>query len=399
MNDNFLHNIFPWIMYPLGVGMTICLHIAMQSWGIGLQISTYTPVFIAVGMLTLFELYFPNSKQWRPVFDDVKNDVIYMLVVQAFLPKVLAFLSALLLLRYTQNSGLPVSNYWPHHWPYWIQAIIMILTADFLRYWFHVACHKNSFLWRFHAVHHSPGKLYWVNTGRFHPIEKAAQFLFDALPFILLGISENVLAFYFVFYAVNGFFQHSNIKLKFGVLNYLISTAELHRFHHSRVESEANSNYGNNTIVWDLLFGTRYLPAGQNVEKLGLKNSKYPSGFFEQLKTPFIGGADKKVLPLPDFKELIVNGLIKLHMEITRHTVWKSLIDAAKNPGYAQNKFLKDVVDKNKHTRFGHESLDNITPADMYFGRYQEVIDRRAMIKQTTLQQRRRENLAMTGCH
>ena len=282
-----------------------------------------------------------------------------MLFVQALVPKVLAFLSALILLRYTQNSDLPISNYWPHHLPYWVQAIVMILVADFLRYWFHVACHKNSFLWRFHAVHHSPDKLYWINTGRFHPIEKAAQFLFDALPFILLGISESVLAFYFVFYAVNGFFQHSNIELRFGVLNYLISTAELHRFHHSRVASEANSNYGNNTIIWDVLFGTRYLPAGRNIEKLGLKNTKYPLSFLEQLKTPFVGGADKKVLPLPDFKELIVNGLIKLQMEITKHTVWKPVINAAKNPVFAQNKFLRDVVRKNMDTRFGKEHRFN----------------------------------------
>ncbi len=191
MNGNFLHRTFPWVIYPFGVGMAIYLHVSMQSWGIDLQISTYTPVFLAVGMITLFEIYFPNLQQWRPEFDDVKNDVIYMLFVQALLPKALAFLSALILLRYTQNSGLPISSYWPHHWPYWIQGIVMVLSADFLRYWFHVACHKNGFLWRFHAVHHSPGKLYWVNTGRFHPIEKAAQFLFDALPFILLGISEK----------------------------------------------------------------------------------------------------------------------------------------------------------------------------------------------------------------
>ena len=59
---------------------------------------------------------------------------------------------------------------------------------------------------------------------------------------------------------------------------------------------------------------------------------------------------------------------------------------------------IAQFVHHYNHERY-HESLDNITPADMYFGRYQEVIDRRAMIKQTTLQQRRRENLVMTGCH
>ncbi len=40
-----------------------------------------------------------------------------------------------------------------------------------------------------------------------------------------------------------------------------------------------------------------------------------------------------------------------------------------------------------------HESLDNITPADMYYGRYHQIMERRAIIKQQTLQQRRCENL------
>ena len=40
-----------------------------------------------------------------------------------------------------------------------------------------------------------------------------------------------------------------------------------------------------------------------------------------------------------------------------------------------------------------HESLDNVTPADMYFGRCHEIINQRAQIKQQTLQLRRYQNL------
>ena len=90
-----------------------------------------------------------------------------------------------------------------------------------------------------------------------------------------------------VFYAINGFFQHSNIRLRFGVLNYLISSAELHRWHHSRVVGESNRNYGNNVIVWDLLFGTWYLPRERQVDRLGLTGRDYPTGFLGQLVAPF----------------------------------------------------------------------------------------------------------------
>lgn len=44
------------------------------------------------------------------------------------------------------------------------------------------------------------------------------------------------------------------------------------------------------------------------------------------------------------------------------------------------------------HARY-HESLDNVTPADVYFGRQQEVLTQREIIKQQTLQQRRRHYL------
>ena len=40
-----------------------------------------------------------------------------------------------------------------------------------------------------------------------------------------------------------------------------------------------------------------------------------------------------------------------------------------------------------------HESLDNVTPADVYFGRMKEVLSTRAEIKKRTLQQWRLQNL------
>ena len=40
-----------------------------------------------------------------------------------------------------------------------------------------------------------------------------------------------------------------------------------------------------------------------------------------------------------------------------------------------------------------HESLDNVTPADMYDGRRCAILTRRERIKRQTLARRRRENL------
>ena len=78
-----------------------------------------------------------------------------------------------------------------------------------------------------------------------------------------------------------------------GLLNYIISGPELHRWHHSNQIEESNTNYGNNLIIWDLVFGTWFLPKNELVGDLGLQNRNYPMDFRAQLKTPFIKGLDK----------------------------------------------------------------------------------------------------------
>ena len=95
-----------------------------------------------------------------------------------------------------------------------------------------------------------------------------------------------------MFYAVNGFYQHSNCDVRLGPLNQLVSGPELHRWHHSMIPSESDSNFGNNLIVWDTLFGTHYLPVGREVGPLGLINQNYPDGFLAQMRTPFTAGLD-----------------------------------------------------------------------------------------------------------
>ena len=142
-------------------------------------------------------------------------------------------------------------------------------------------------------MHHSPQRLYWVNSARVHPFEKLAHFAVDIVPFALLGVSKEALAVYYVLWGVTGFYQHSNCDVRFGPLNYVFSGPELHRWHHSERIAESDHNFGNVLIVWDLLFGTWYLPKGTQVGTLGLINREYPMGYLAQMRTPFRAGLDK----------------------------------------------------------------------------------------------------------
>jgi len=55
-------------------------------------------------------------------------------------------------------------------------------------------------------------------------------------------------------------------------------------------------------------------------------------------------------------------------------------------------KALAQFVEYYINARY-YESLDNLTPADIYFGKEEEVLTRRVEIKRKTLEQRRKQNL------
>lgn len=285
--------IVAWASYPLIIFFALSAHYIFMSSGMNLLAATYIPVLLAAAIITWLELHFPERDPWLPNRSDVLNDLIYMFLVQGLLPRILGFLAIIGLLRALDLEQKGLFEIWPHGWSLAAQVLLMLVSAELLRYWLHRLAHNWTPLWQLHAVHHSPHKLYWLNVGRFHPLEKTIQYLFDALPFILLGVSEQVLAIYFVFYAINGFFQHCNIRLRLGFLNYFISGPELHRWHHSKAVNESNNNYGNNLIIWDLIFGSWFLPKDREVGDLGLVNRNYPLNFDAQLKTPFRKGLDK----------------------------------------------------------------------------------------------------------
>lgn len=278
--------------WPAVMALAVSVHLLLAGAGLAVGASAVLAIVLGAGLVIMHEILWPYRRDWRPSAGDVRTDLVYLAVIQMLLPRLLglAAIWAIAALPAVAPSAAPL---WPHHWHPIAQAALMVLSADLLRYWLHRASHNFLPLWRLHAVHHSPKRLYSINVGRFHPVDEALQYLLDALPFLLLGVSEQVLALYFVFYAVNGFFQHSNCDIALGPLNWLISGPELHRWHHSVETAESNHNYGNNLIVWDLLFGTFFLPRDRAVGRLGLINRDYPQGFLGQLRGPFIAGLDK----------------------------------------------------------------------------------------------------------
>ena len=62
-------------------------------------------------------------------------------------------------------------------------------------------------------------------------------------------------------------------------------------------------------------------------------------------------------------------------------------------PGELEHE-INGFVDYYNNKRY-HESLDNVTPADMYFGRQRIILTERQLIKRETMKARRNLNLGL----
>src|SRR5882672_674393 len=251
-----------------------------------------------------------------------------MALIQIALPRLLVAFVILGIAQWMHEHE--PSDWWPQDWPLLAQMLAMVLAVDLLRYWLHRACHKFTPLWRLHEVHHSPDLLYTLNVGRFHPLEKLLHFSLDTVPFLLLGVAPEVIAGYFLLYSVNGFFQHSNVRLRYGWLNYIVGSAETHRWHHARDPKTAACNFGNTTIVWDLLFGTWHLPKTAPVDDIGIMDRAYPKDFWSQMLTPFRRRGTVAVRPTMQGR--LANVLVSMHLRWVRVVHGRRIAVSARDP-------------------------------------------------------------------
>ena len=337
------------------MGAAVTLFLALFDLDKKHLLSLIIPVWISIGAIVLLEKKMPYHQSWKPNVGDIKIDGLYFLLIQSVLPQLLVWFATLSIIRFIGLNYFQSINIWPSKWSTASQEVLLIFVSDFLRYWLHRFYHTIPFLWRFHAVHHSVQKMYWLNTARFHPFEKATQFLMDTFPFMLLGVSEKVIALHLIVYGVNGFFQHSNINLRLGWFNYIISSPELHRWHHSKKIDESNNNYGNNVSVWDLLFGTFFFPKNNTVQDLGLINRAYPQNFTKQMVSPLVGNIDKINLPETTFLNLVLNFLLRFKIYRIKRHVLKPFLEGTENCDRIQHNLLMQIINNNENTRFGVE--------------------------------------------
>ncbi|MDJ0836299.1 MAG: sterol desaturase family protein [Acidobacteriota bacterium] len=168
--------------------------------------------------------------------------------------------------------------------PMWLIALEMLVFGDFLGYWIHRLFHAPR-LWPFHAVHHSSTGLDWLSSVRVHPVNDLLGKVLRVVILLCLGFPLNALAAYVPFLVFYALLLHANVPWSFGPLRYVIASPLFHRRHHS--SEVPDKNFAGLFPIFDILFGTFYMPKGEQPSRFGVSGSPLPDSFPAQMIYPF----------------------------------------------------------------------------------------------------------------
>ena len=169
--------------------------------------------------------------------------------------------------------------------PLALQVIEILLLGDLIGYWLHRLFHRGR-LWPFHAVHHSSTEVDWLSSVRLHPLNDVPTRVLQAAPFVLLGFPVKIVAIYVPFLTLYAIMLHANVDWTYGPLRRVIASPVFHRWHHTRETEALDKNFAGLFPLWDILFGTYYMPKDKFPREFGIPDPM-PEGLLGQLAYPF----------------------------------------------------------------------------------------------------------------
>ncbi len=292
-----------WVLWP--ALFAICMVITVVGFNAGRPVLYFNIAYISL-IISLFylEKTMPHERAWYTPDGQNWASVLHTLTSKGTVQGLLVFGGTIGLLDLFDN---PSWGIWPSGAPLWAQICLGVVAAEFALYWAHRMGHEISWVWRFHAVHHSVTKLWFLNTGRFHFIDSLMSIVMAMAVLFALGAPLEIMKWVSAITAFIGMLTHCNVEMRFGVLSWIFNTPGLHRWHHSKDLKEGNRNYGENIMVWDILFGTYYDADYRPPVDIGMKDYM-PKKFSRQIIWPFLPASVKQKLepdytPLPFIKE------------------------------------------------------------------------------------------------
>jgi sterol desaturase/sphingolipid hydroxylase (fatty acid hydroxylase superfamily) len=140
-----------------------------------------------------------------------------------------------------------------------LSIIFTLLALDAAIYFQHVLSHKWKLLWKLHKVHHTDLEIDATTAVRFHPLEILISMAYKVACIYLIGADPWAVIAFEIILNATATFNHANVNIPVSIdkyLRWILITPDVHRIHHSTVQSETDSNYGFSISLWDRLFKT-----------------------------------------------------------------------------------------------------------------------------------------------
>ncbi len=226
------------------------------------------------------------GKREQPIFRaDWREDLLYFLIgsllVQGLTYLSLAPSKAIL----TRTSEAPFRSFVASQ-PAILQLFEIMLLTDLVQYAVHRAFHHFSWLWRFHAIHHSAPVMDWLASSRMHLMEVVCLRAFTVMPMYVLGFSQTALYGYIVIVYFWSAMVHSNVRLNLGSIESWVVTPRYHHWHHGLEREAIDVNFAVHFPMIDRIFRTYYLPADKWPAGYGVLKPEIPKGYGKQLLFP-----------------------------------------------------------------------------------------------------------------
>ena len=239
-------------------------------------------------ILFIFESFYSErewtSKRFFRLFFHVKIAIINTVIIR--FPTIFLIIPSLMLI--TENQYGVLNNI---DISFALKAVFGLLLLDLAYYFWHRLNHTNSFLWRFHSVHHLDTHLDVTTSLRFHFGELLLSSLFKTILILFLGTPISVFIFYEILLSACNQFHHSNIKLSDNldqILNKFIVTPKYHTNHHTVMKDSRNANYSSILTIWDSIFFTYKDAKIEDRQYLGLDDRSKEFGLIQYIRHPFI---------------------------------------------------------------------------------------------------------------
>lgn len=265
-----MSNLYSFLFFPFSVVVITVAAVSALQLGAAPSVLPVAATVVALGLVLVAERRAPRVRK-RAEPGELAADLRYATVSAVVDAAAQAGISAAIVLA---AAVLPLTLLSEVFLPFGV--VLALLVGGLGDYWAHRWSHEWGWWWRLHSVHHAPHRMVALNNLRLHPVDLALKLVASMVPMLLLGFSPEVLAMVGVLKGLTVAFQHANLDLRHGALNYIFATNSVHRWHHSSEAGEANANYGGILMVFDLLFGSYRLPSEElEPKQMGLFDEQF----------------------------------------------------------------------------------------------------------------------------